>query len=112
ITMYSFSKWLGMAGMRLGAMVASPETIELLADAPPNNLGSNVLSQKAAIAGLETKSQWFPQIKKRLRRNQQRVFEALSAVSGLDVPVYPSQANFLIVETQGAGVAPEALVAA
>src|SRR5690606_33791850 len=98
ITMYSFSMWLGMACMLLGAMVASPETIELLADAPPNNLGSNVLSQKAAIAGLETKSQWFPEIKKRLRRNQQRVFEAVSAVSGLDVPVYPSQANFLIVE--------------
>lgn len=112
LMMYSFSKWLGLAGMRLGAVVGAADNIELLADAPPNNLGSNVLSQKAAIAGLEAKSRWFPVIKQRLRRNQQVVFEAVSKIPGLHVPVYPSQANFLVVETLGAGIRPEALVAA
>lgn len=112
LMMYSFSKWLGFAGMRLGAVVASSENIELLSKAPPNNLGSNVLSQMAAIAGLETKAEWFPDIKARLRRNQQRVFDTVATIPGLRVLVYPSQANFLVVETVEAGIQPEALVAA
>ena len=53
ITTYSFSKWLGIAGLRLGALVASPELIQRLADAPPNNLGASVLAQRAALAGLK-----------------------------------------------------------
>jgi aspartate/methionine/tyrosine aminotransferase len=112
LMMYSFSKWLGFAGLRLGAVVASEANIELLSDAPPNNLGSNVLSQKAAIAGLEVKSQWFPAIKKRLRHNQQMVFDTVARIPGLDVLVFPSQANFLVVETVRAGIKPESLVAA
>lgn len=112
LTTYSFSKWLGLAGMRLGAVIANPDVIEILASAPPNNLGSNVISQRAAIAGLKTKDEWFPDIKRRLRRNQAAVFEAVSQVPGLSVPVYPSQANFLVIETVDAGIRPEALVAA
>ena len=109
---YSFSKWLGLAGMRLGAIIANPDVIERLASAPPNNLGSNVLSQRAAIAGLKTKAQWFPYIQRRQRRNQACVADAARGIPGLHVPVYPSQANLLIVETVEAGIRPEALVAA
>ncbi len=112
IQTYSFSKWLGLAGMRLGAILASADLIERLAAAPPNNLGSNVLSQRAAIAGLRTKSQWFPEIWRRQRRNQACVAEAAARIPGLTVPVFPSQANLLIVETVDAGLRPEALVAA
>ncbi|EJN08702.1 pyridoxal phosphate-dependent aminotransferase [Herbaspirillum sp. YR522] len=112
IQIYSFSKWLGLAGMRLGAVLAHADIIELLATAPPNNLGSNVLSQRAAIAGLKSKAEWFPEIWRRQRRNQQVVAEAALKIDGLAVPVYPSQANLLIIETIGAGIKPEALVAA
>ncbi len=42
ITIYSFSKWLGLAGLRIGAMVVDPDLAELLAAAPPNNLGSSI----------------------------------------------------------------------
>lgn len=108
----SFSKWLGLAGMRLGAVISNPDIIERLATAPPNNLGSNVLSQRAAIAGLKTKAQWFPEIQRRQRRNQAAVAAAVAGVPGLSLPVYPSQANLLIIETVDAGVRPEALVAA
>src|SRR5262249_49752199 len=45
ITIYSFSKWLGLAGLRIGAVVAHPDIIERLAASPPNNLGSSILSQ-------------------------------------------------------------------
>lgn len=112
IQIYSFSKWLGLAGMRLGAVLASEELIEQFASAPPNNLGSNVLSQRAAIAGLRTKPEWFPEVFRRQRRNQAEVLKAAQGVEGLSVPVYPSQANLLMIETVKAGVGPEALVAA
>ncbi|PMS36815.1 aspartate/methionine/tyrosine aminotransferase [Trinickia symbiotica] len=112
IVTYSFSKWLGLAGMRLGAVLASPDIIEKLATASPNNLGSNVLSQRAAIAGLKTKSQWFPDIWRRQRRNQSVVAETAKAIEGLAIPVFPSNANLLVIETIDAGVNPEALVAA
>ena len=109
---YSFSKWLGLAGMRLGAVIAAPENIELLASSPPNNLGCNIVAQRGAIAGLLTKDEWFPTVMRRLHRNQERVYDAVKRIPGLHIPVYPSQANFLIIETEGAGIAPEALVAA
>lgn len=112
IITYSFSKWLGLAGMRLGAVLASPELVEQFASAPPNNLGSNVLSQRAAIAGLKSKSEWFPEINRRQRRNQAAVAAAASRIPGLHIPVYPSQANLVVVETIAAEVKPEALVAA
>ena len=109
ITIYSFSKWLGLAGMRVGAVVAHPDLIERLAAAPPNNLGSNVISQRAAIAGLEIKSAWFPDINRRQRRNQAEIAKAVAQVPGLSIAVYPSQANFLVLECIEAGVKPEAL---
>lgn len=112
ILIYSFSKWLGFAGLRLGAILASPQNIEIMANAPPNNLGSNVMSQRGAIAGLKSKAEWFPEIWRRQRRNQAEVAEAASRIEGFAVPVYPSQANLLIVETLASGIKPEALVMA
>ena len=112
ITIYSFSKWLGLAGLRVGAIVANPDLIERLAAAPPNNLGCNVVSQRAAIAGLKIKKDWFPEINRRQRRNQAEILKATQRVPGMAVAVYPSQANFLVVECIDAGVTPEALVAA
>lgn len=112
ITIYSFSKWLGLAGLRVGAVVANPDLIERLAAAPPNNLGCNVLSQRAAIAGLRIKDEWFPGINRRQRRNQAEIVKAVGKVPGMSVAVYPSQANFLVLECIDAGVTPEALCAA
>jgi len=109
ITIYSFSKWLGLAGLRVGAIVAAPEILELLAAAPPNNLGSNVVSQRAAIAGLRIRDRWFPGINRRQRRNQAEIHAAVARVPGLKVAVYPSQANFLVIEVPDAGITPEAL---
>ena len=110
ITIYSFSKWLGLAGLRIGAIIASADLIERLAAAPPNNLGCNVVSQRAAIAGLKIKKEWFPDINRRQRRNQAEIVKAVNRVHGMNVAVYPSQANFLVVECIDAGITPEALV--
>jgi len=112
ITTYSFSKWLGLAGLRVGAILGDGPLIERLASAPPNNLGSNVLSQRAAIAGLKIKAEWFPEVQRRQRANQALIRDAALAIEGLAVPVYPSHGNFMIVDVTGAGVSPDALCGA
>jgi aspartate/methionine/tyrosine aminotransferase len=112
ITIYSFSKWLGLAGLRIGAVVAHPDLVEQLASAPPNNLGSNILSQRAAIAGLKIKAEWFPGVLSQQRANQKMIKDAVDKVPGFSVPVYPSNGNFMVIECQPAGVKAEALVAA
>jgi len=109
ITVYSFSKWLGLAGLRVGAMIAAPDALERLAAAPPNNLGSNVVSQRGAIAGLKVLKTWFPEVNRIQRRNQAEIVKACAGVPGLKVAVYPSQANFLVLECIDAGIKPEAL---
>lgn len=109
ITIYSFSKWLGVAGLRIGAVIAHPDLIERLAAAPPNNLGCNVISQRMAIAGLRIRNDWFPDVNRRQRRNQAEIVTAVAKVPGMSIAVYPSQANFLVVECIEAGVTPEAL---
>jgi len=109
VTIYSFSKWLGLAGLRVGALVASPDLVERLATAPPNNLGCNVVSQRAAIAGLKVKGEWLPDVNRRQRHNQAEIHKAVGKIPGLKVAVYPSQANFLVVECIDAGITPEAL---
>lgn len=109
LTTYSFSKWLGIAGLRVGAIIGDGAVMEELAAAPPNNLGSNVLSQRAAIAGIGVKAAWFPEVQRRQRRNQDAIRQAALTVPGLDVPIHPSQGNFMIVDVQGAGVSPDAL---
>ncbi len=112
ITTWSFSKWLGFAGLRVGALVAHPDVLERLAKAPPNNLGSNIVSQRGAIAGLRSKTSWFPMVLDQTRRNQHLVHEAVSRTEGLDVPEFPSNGNFLVITCEGSGARPEAICAA
>jgi aspartate/methionine/tyrosine aminotransferase len=112
ITTYSFSKWLGLAGLRVGAIIADPDVVERLAAAPPNNLGSSLLSQRAALAGLSIKDAWFPGVLAQTRENQALIHEAVGKITGLSMPVYPSNGNFIVIECGDNGVRPEALVAA
>jgi aspartate/methionine/tyrosine aminotransferase len=111
VTVWSFSKWLGFAGLRVGSLTASPDIIETLASAPPNNLGSSMLAQRGAIAGLRTKAEWFPRVLQAQRANQKLIKEAVDRIDGLSIPIYPSNGNFLIVECGAANVRPEALAA-
>lgn len=111
LTTYSFSKWLGIAGLRVGAVVAEAGLIERLAEAPPNNLGSSFLAQRAAIAGLKHKDEWFPAVQRAQRDNQALIKQAVDGIPGLEMPVYPSQANFVAIDLQGAGISPDALCA-
>ncbi len=109
LTIWSFSKWLGVAGLRIGAIIANPDLIEELSHAPPNILGSNIVAQRGAIEGLRRKSEWFPQALATTRENQKMVYETAEAISNISVPVYPSDGNFLIIECFEAGASPEAI---
>ena len=97
--------------MRIGSLTADPGIIEQLAKAPPNNLGSNIVAQRGAIAGLKVKSEWFPEVLATTRHNLELVERAVDDIDGLRVPVTPSNGNFLVVECVDAGVRPEAVCA-
>jgi aspartate/methionine/tyrosine aminotransferase len=112
ITIYSFSKWLGLAGLRVGAVIVHPDLAERLAAAPPNNLGSSLLAQRAALAGLAIKDEWFPAVLAEQRENQALIKQAVDRLPGLAMPVYPSNGNFIVLECDALGIRPEALVSA
>ena len=112
ITIYSFSKWLGLAGLRLGAVVANRKIINSLAAASIAPLGSSVIAQRAAEAGLKVKKEWMNAVQAIQRRNQKAIKETVDLIPGLTTPVYPSEGNFLIVECAQLGLKPEALVVA
>jgi histidinol-phosphate aminotransferase len=112
ITIVSFSKWLGLAGLRLGALLAAPALLEKVLPHSQAPLGASVLAQRAAIAGLRVKKEWMASVIAQQRENQRMIVDAFARLPGFHVPVFPSQANFLVVECTGAGVSPEALVTA
>jgi aspartate/methionine/tyrosine aminotransferase len=112
ITIYSFSKWLGIAGLRVGAVVAERSIIERLASFSTETLGSSVIAQRAAQAGLAVKQSWMHDVQAVQRRNQGAIKDAVNNIPGLVIPVYPSQGNFVIIECVETGIQPEALAAA
>ena len=111
VTIYSFSKWLGLAGLRVGGMVAHRDLVERIAGYATATLGCSVVAQRAAQAGLRVKAEWMKEVQQIQRRNQAAVKNAVDRCPGLSLPVYPSHGNFLIVECAALGIKPEALAA-
>lgn len=111
LTIYSFSKWLGLAGLRVGAVVANKDLIDILAAKSTATLGSSVLAQRAAQAGLAVKSEWMPFVQGVQRRNQAAIKTAVDSIPNMSIPVYPSNGNFLVIECADLGIRPEALAA-
>ncbi len=107
----SFSKWLGLAGSRVGAFVAAPDIAAEISSWSTGVLGGSVIAQRAALAGLSVKAAWMKEVRDINRANQEMV-KAAAESEGFVLPVYPSQGNFLVVETVMSGLRPEALVAA
>jgi aspartate/methionine/tyrosine aminotransferase len=103
VTTYSFSKWLGLAGLRLGAVVGDPALLDRLAATPSNPLGASIQAQRAAIAGLKVKESWLRELRATNRRNQQTVARSVERSGFGRVLVQPSQGNFLAVDVSGHG---------
>lgn len=108
----SFSKWLGLAGLRIGALVAPAALLEEFADQATGVLGASVIAQRAALAGLAVKPEWMAQVRATTRANNAMIRDAALRIPGFSVPVWPSHGNFLVVETEAANIRPEALVEA
>lgn len=106
----SFSKWLGLAGFRIGALVAAPAVLDAVAPQAASVLGASVVAQRAAEAGLAVKGDWMATVRAIDRANKASIQEAVTAIPGLAIPVFPSHGNFLVLETAEAGIRPEALV--
>jgi aspartate/methionine/tyrosine aminotransferase len=112
LTTYSFSKWLGLAGLRVGALIGPPGLMSTLTEVPANPLGAGIQAQRAAIAGLEVKEPWLRRLRTVNTANQQVVADAVAA-SGLGrVLVEPSHGNFLAVDITASGWSAGGLCAA
>ena len=109
VLLYSFSKSAGFAGFRLGAVVAHPALIDRLTRAQVNNLGSNLIAQLGAVVALRTKREWLPGVLAKHREHMQILHERVNSLSGFTTPIYPSQCNFLVVDSFASGFHPEYL---
>ena len=118
---YSFSKGPGLAGLRIGALLApsgGPRSAEGSADGrvmqalrrmDTNVLGVNVLAQRAALAALETKKEWLPAVRRTCETNQATIRRVVEKVDGASLPVYPSKANMFVIDLSRTGADPETL---
>lgn len=107
----SFSKWLGLAGMRIGALVVPRALLDEFAAQATSVLGASVIAQRAAMAGLAVKAEWMETVRRIDAANKAMIREAAEA-AGLTCLVWPSHGNFLVFETEASGLRPEALVEA
>jgi len=93
IILRTFSKIYGLAGLRVGYGVGSPEIIELLNKArPPFNVNS--LAQVAALASLEDEDQ-VNRSKSLVREGKEFLYSHLRR---LKVSFIPTQANFILIK--------------
>lgn len=109
ITIYSFSKIYGMAGLRIGAMISTPDIIKSVRTILINDLGTNVVAQKGAIAAVNSKYEWLDRIRNTTRSNQKYIKRAVDQVEGTYLPVYPSEANMMVIDLFETGVKPTEL---
>ncbi|MGI0053099.1 MAG: pyridoxal phosphate-dependent aminotransferase [Thermoplasmata archaeon] len=109
VTVWSVSKNCGLAGLRLGGLLAPPPLLARIARFNTNDLGVNLLAQRAAVALLRTKPEWFPTVLAQTRTNQARIREVVSGVKGAWLPVDPSRANMMVIDISATGIAPERL---
>ena len=107
LTIYSFSKIFGMAGLRIGGVVSSKPIIDAIKNAVVNDLGVNIISQYGAIAGLKSKPEWFEDMRQTCFENQRMIHEMVEPIDGVFLPVYPSDANMMAVDLSGAGIDPK-----
>ncbi|MGI0129515.1 MAG: pyridoxal phosphate-dependent aminotransferase [Thermoplasmata archaeon] len=109
LTVWSVSKNCGMAGLRIGGFLGPSELVKTVARYNTNDLGVNVLAQVAAVAALRSKPHWIDSVRRQTRENGARIRSVVDGLPGATLPVYPSQANMMVIDLAELGVRPEAL---
>lgn len=93
IIMRTFSKWAGIAGLRLGYALADPDLVtDLIKIKQPYNI--NQAAEIAGIAAIECADEIARQIDA-IRQTRNDLFGALLGIDGLD-PL-PSDSNFILI---------------
>ncbi len=100
VVLRTFSKWAGLAGLRVGYGAFPGWLMEVLwRIKQPYNV--NVAAQEAARVTLQHREQWLPVIDT-LRAVRQEMFHRLQAMPGIEP--YPSQTNFVLARITAAGL--------
>ena len=94
IVLRTFSKWAGLAGLRIGFAVLDPFLAEKF-NAIKSPFNVNLAAETAAIATLSDMS-FAKQSIKKLISERDRMYKALQKLNGLIT--YPSKGNFLFFE--------------
>jgi histidinol-phosphate aminotransferase len=93
IVLRTFSKWLGLAGLRIGyGVFPLPIIRQLWKIKPPFNV--NAVAQAAALVSLEDVAH-MEGIKQRILAERERLWTALDTLSFLEP--YPSETNYVLV---------------
>ena len=93
--MQTFSKALGLAGIRLGTAYASKDVMYYLNRVkPPYNV--NQLTQKQALAALDDVHE-ISMVVVKVKNGRELLSKELSSLSSVE-QVYPSDANFLLLK--------------
>jgi histidinol-phosphate aminotransferase len=93
VVLRTFSKWAGLAGLRIGyGLIPEPIMHHLWKIKPPYNI--NMAANAAAIASLEDVEYLMDNVR-RITTERERVFAELRAIAGLQP--FPSQANFILL---------------
>lgn len=99
VVLQTMSKAYGLAGLRLGVAFANPEIIEVLNKIkPPYNV--NTLSQLKGLEILKNGAAVKKQITQ-IKLERERLITSLKGVKSV-IRVYPSEANFILVEFENA----------
>lgn len=90
----TLSKAYGLAGLRVGILVATPDVIELV-NRVRNPFNVNELAQVAATAAIED----FDFIRKSVEITWQGLDYFYAELKGMGLPYIPSQGNFVMFDT-------------
>lgn len=97
VVLRTFSKWAGLAGLRVGYSISSPELADLMmALKQPYNV--NVAAEAAAIAAIEHRAEIAEDIAA-LVAERDRMTRLVAALGWLEP--YPSVANFVLFAVRG-----------
>jgi histidinol-phosphate aminotransferase len=107
VIMQTFSKAYGLAAARVGMAFAHPAVIQYFNKLkPPYNIST--INQKAALRKLNKVEEFSTQVYK-IKKERERLSSELTKLKTIK-KVYPSDANFLLVEFEDAGNTYETLV--
>ena len=100
IISHTFSKAMGLAGIRLGWIVANPEIIQYV-NRIRTPLNVSLMTQVAAIAAIED-AEYIRENVRRVKEDREFFFEEIKKIPGLR-PI-PSEANFVMIDCLQSGV--------